>query len=324
MPEGEQPAAIFLLGPTASGKTDLALGLAERLRCEVISVDSAQVYRGMDIGTAKPDAAFLAKLPHALIDIRDPDQAYSAADFRRDALAEMSAITARGNIPLLVGGTMLYFRALRDGLAELPPADPKVRERILEEAARRGWPALHEQLGRIDPATAAGLHPNHSQRIQRALEVYYSSGETLSALQAAQVAQPLPYRLLQVALWPDDRSALHKRIALRFDAMLEQGLVDELRALRQRYALHREMPSMRSVGYRQAWSFIEAEIDARELRDSGISATRQLAKRQLTWLRKWPDLQRLPNNFDESGNKSELLWKKVSKIERLLANLQSA
>ncbi|MBT8139152.1 MAG: tRNA (adenosine(37)-N6)-dimethylallyltransferase MiaA [Gammaproteobacteria bacterium] len=316
------PPAIFLFGPTASGKTDLALALAAQLPVEVISVDSAQVYRGMDIGTAKPGREFLAQLPHALIDICDPDQAYSAADFRRDALAEMAAISGRGNIPLLVGGSMLYFKALRDGLADMPTADAEIRERILREAHELGWPALHQQLQRIDPVTAAKLHPNHSQRIQRALEVYYASGETLSSLQAMQVDQPLPYRLLQIALWVDDRQALHQRIAQRFDAMLLAGLVDELRTLRENYRLHRDLPSMRSVGYRQAWAFLESELDAAQLREAGIAATRQLAKRQLTWLRKWPDLLRLAVNFEETGTKAELVRQKVSKIEQWLSILQ--
>ncbi|MGB5323919.1 MAG: tRNA (adenosine(37)-N6)-dimethylallyltransferase MiaA [Pseudomonadales bacterium] len=322
MGEVDLPPAICLCGPTASGKTDLALALSARLPVEVISVDSAQVFRGMDIGTAKPGAAFLQQLPHALIDIRDPDQSYSAAEFRRDALAAMAAITARGNIPLLVGGTMLYFKALRDGLARLPAADPVIRAQILEDAKRQGWPAMHRQLAAIDPQTADSLHPNHSQRIQRALEVYYSSGATLSALQAAQVSEPPPYHLLQLALWSDDRQALHQRIALRFEAMLDAGLVDELRALREGFDLHPNLPSMRAVGYRQAWQFLQGEIDAKMLRAAGIAATRQLAKRQFTWLRKWPDLHRLAVNFENHRPNAELLHEKVSKIEGLLANRQ--
>ena len=287
---GALPAAVCLFGPTASGKTEVATQLARRWPFEVISVDSALVYRGMDIGTAKPTAAELAATPHHLIDIRDPHQAYSAAEFRRDALVLMADIAARDRVPLLVGGTMLYFKVLIDGLADLPPADPVVRAEILQQAAERGWPALHQELARVDPQAAQRIHPEHSQRIQRALEVYRQTGRALSQWQAEQQPQPLPYRLLQLGLLPEDRSLLHKRIAERFGRMLDTGFVEELAGLRQRYPLQRDMPSMRAVGYRQAWSYLDGEIDREQLFEQGVAATRQLAKRQFTWLRKWPNV----------------------------------
>ncbi|MBT8148972.1 MAG: tRNA (adenosine(37)-N6)-dimethylallyltransferase MiaA [Gammaproteobacteria bacterium] len=324
MPEStldNRPPAVFLMGPTASGKTDFALAMAERHPFEVISVDSALVYRGMNIGTAKPDAQFLARLPHQLIDIRDPDQSYSVAEFRRDALQCMREITGRGNIPLLVGGTMLYFKALYEGLAELPATQAEVRQRVLDEAAQVGWPALHAQLATIDPATAAQLHPNHSQRIQRALEVYYASGETLSALQARQPRLEFPYRTVQLALWPDDRAALHQRIAQRFADMLEQGFINELVALRAQYTLSPDLPSMRAVGYRQVWEYLEGLIDREQLLASGVAATRQLAKRQFTWLRKWPDLHTLIVNFDANAPNGTMPASNLSKIDRLLGEL---
>lgn len=282
------PPAIFLLGPTAAGKTGLAVLMARRLRVEIISVDSALVYRGMDIGTGKPDAATLSQAPHYLINIRDPTEAYSAAAFRDDALALMQQITLRGNIPLLVGGTMLYFRALVRGLDDLPQADVTVRAQIEAQAAEQGWPALHAELAEHDPITAARLQPADAQRIQRALEVFRVSGVPLSAQQTAAHAE-LPYRVLQLALIPSDRSVLHRRIAARFDAMLAEGLLKELAALRQKFALQSNMTAMRCVGYRQAWEYLDGKIDQDTLRDKGIAATRQLAKRQLTWLRSWPD-----------------------------------
>src|SRR5882762_7442283 len=279
------PPAVLLLGPTASGKTPLALALARLLPVEIVSVDSAQIYRGMDVGTSKPSASEREGVPHHLVDIIDPTEAYSAARFRADALRLMDEITARGRTPLLVGGTMLYFKALREGLSELPESDAGVRAQLDAEAAARGWPALHAELARVDPQTAARLKPNDAQRIQRALEVFRVSGEAISQLLGRRKRAALPFRLIELALVPSDRSALHRRIEARFDAMLKAGLVEELRSLRERYALRPGLPSMRCVGYRQAWQFLEGEFDRGELRDRGIFATRQLAKRQLTWLR---------------------------------------
>ena len=275
------------MGPTASGKTALAVHLVEHLPLEIISVDSALVYRGMDIGTAKPDTGTLAAAPHHLLDIRDPAETYSAAAFYGDARHLMAEITARGRVPLLVGGTMLYFRTLVHGLDDLPKADPALRKEIEAEAAARGWPALHAELARVDPVTAARLAPNDSQRIGRALEILRLSGLPMST-QLQLKSKPLPYRVLQLALLPSDRAVLHQRIAARFDAMLAAGLIDEVKVLRQRGALNADMPSMRAVGYRQAWAYLEGEIDLAQLREQGIAATRQLAKRQLTWLRSWP------------------------------------
>jgi tRNA dimethylallyltransferase len=283
------PPAIFLMGPTASGKTGVAVELAQTLPVEIISVDSALVYRDMDIGTAKPDAATLARAPHHLLDIRDPTEAYSAAAFRHDALRLMHDITARGRIPLLVGGTMLYFRALQHGLSPLPEADPAIRAALDAEIALHGVRYLHRQLAEVDAETAARLAPNDTQRIQRALEIYRLTGQPMSILLDQKTDDGLPFRILPVALIPATRSVLHQRIATRFRLMLEQGLVEELRALRQRYQLHPNLPSMRCVGYRQAWQFIEGEIDQTQLLETGIAATRQLAKRQLTWLRSMPD-----------------------------------
>jgi tRNA dimethylallyltransferase len=279
------PPAVLLMGPTASGKTPLALALARALPVEIVSVDSAQVYRGMDIGTAKPSPSERSAVPHHLIDIIDPTEAYSAARFRADALGLMNEITARGRIPLLVGGTMLYFKALREGLSELPESDAVVRERIDAEAARRGWPALHAELASVDAETADRLKPSDAQRIQRALEIFRMTGRPMSQLLGRRNSAGLPFHLIELALAPSDRAALHRRIEARFDAMLKDGLVEELRALRKRYALRPGLPSMRCVGYRQAWQFLEGETDRDELRDRGIFATRQLAKRQLTWLR---------------------------------------
>lgn len=272
------------MGPTASGKTAVALALADRFPVALISVDSAQVYRDMDIGTAKPDAATLARHPHRLIDLISPEESYSAARFRADALAAMADISASGRVPLLVGGTMLYFRALIQGLAELPPADAAVRAALDAEAAERGWPALHAELALCDPRTAARLAPRDGQRIQRALEVFRVSGRPLSDWHAQTTGIPLPWRLLSLSLRADDRSELHARIARRFDAMLLAGLEDELTRLRARYTLSVDLPSMRSVGYRQVWEAQDGLIPRQEMRDRGIYATRQLAKRQMTWL----------------------------------------
>ena len=279
------PPAILLVGPTASGKTALAFELAARFPCDIVSVDSAQVFRDMDIGTAKPDAATLERFPHRLIDLITPEQRYSAAQFRADALREMESISAAGRIPLLVGGTMLYVKALREGLAELPQADPAMRAQIDAEAATQGWPAMHAELARLDPETAARLKPTDAQRIQRALEVVRLTGRTLGSFFAEQAASPLPFNMLNIALVPSDRSVLHARIGERFAAMLAAGLVDEVKALRKRYTLDAGLPSMRCVGYRQVWEMLDGELPAKELRERGIYATRQFAKRQLTWLR---------------------------------------
>ncbi|MBV8464669.1 MAG: tRNA (adenosine(37)-N6)-dimethylallyltransferase MiaA [Burkholderiales bacterium] len=285
-----QPLAIFLMGPTASGKTAAAVELVQKLPVELISVDSALVYRDMDIGTAKPDAATLAVAPHHLIDVIAPTEAYSAAQFRADALRLMGEITARGNTPVLVGGTMLYFNALQHGLHDLPEADPALRAQLDAEAAERGWPAMHAKLAVLDSVTAARLEPNDSQRIERALEIVLSSGKPMSQWLAEQKTETLPRRLLKLALLPSERAALHERIALRFDQMLAGGLIDEVLGLRERYALQPDMPSMRCVGYRQAWRYLDGDIDLEELRNTGIYATRQLAKRQMTWLRGMDDI----------------------------------
>jgi tRNA dimethylallyltransferase len=273
------------MGPTASGKTAVAMRLARELPCEIISVDSAQVYKGMDIGTAKPGAALLKEAPHHLIDVIEPHESYSAARFRDDALALMREITERDRIPLLVGGTMLYFQALTEGLNELPEADPMIRLMIETMAGEQGWPALHARLARVDPETAARLEPNDAQRIQRALEIYYLANKPLSELLKKPKYVYFPYSPIRISLVPGDREVLHARIAQRFEAMLEAGLVAELKTLREEYALEAGMPSMRCVGYRQAWNHLEGRIDAAALREQGIAATRQLAKRQLTWLR---------------------------------------
>jgi tRNA dimethylallyltransferase len=282
--------AFALLGPTASGKSRLALALAARHPVEIVSMDSAQVYRGMDVGTAKPSAAERARIPHHLVDLVEPTESYSAGRFRDDAIRAVQDILGRGRIPLLVGGTMLYYRALAQGMDALPPAEPELRRRIDARAARHGWPALHAELARVDPASAARIAPNDAQRIQRALEVRELAGQPLSLLQTARGAD-LPFALEAYALVPEDRAELHRRIEARFDAMLAGGLVEELRALRARHALRPELPSMRCVGYRQAWRHLEGEYDAATLRDKGIAATRQLAKRQLTWLRSLPGLR---------------------------------
>jgi tRNA dimethylallyltransferase len=281
--------ALLLMGPTASGKSALALGLADRFGGEIVTVDSAQVYRGMDVGTAKPSAADRARVPHHLIDIIDPTQTYSAAAFVRDALACVADIRARGRMPILCGGTMLYFKALTEGLSALPRADAAVREELDRRAAHEGWPALHAELARVDPVTAARLAPTDAQRIQRALEVYRTSGQPISALQGRrETAAGLPGPVIAMALVPADRAQLHATIAQRFLRMLDAGLVDELRGLRQRYTLDPALPSMRCVGYRQTWQYLDGAIDIARLRETGIAATRQLAKRQLTWLRSTP------------------------------------
>ncbi|MCW5624428.1 MAG: tRNA (adenosine(37)-N6)-dimethylallyltransferase MiaA [Burkholderiales bacterium] len=286
------PAALLLMGPTASGKTGLALALAQRFPIEIVSVDSALVYRGMDIGTAKPDAAMLRAAPHHLIDVVDPVDHYSAARFAEDAGKLIRDIHARGRIPLLAGGTMLYFKALREGLSALPEADPQTRLVIDAMATDLGWPALHATLATLDPATAARLEPTDAQRIQRAIEVCWLSGRPMSELLAEGRQRPPPWRMTALSLEPSDRSVLHARIEQRFEEMLELGLIGEVRRLRERHALDPTMPSMRCVGYRQTWQYLDGEFGLSTLREKGVAATRQLAKRQLTWLRSMPDLQR--------------------------------
>lgn len=291
------PPALLLLGPTASGKTASALTLADALPVEIVSVDSALVYRDMDIGTAKPSAAEQAVCPHHLIDVVSPEESYSAARFRADAIRLMAEIGARGRIPLLAGGTMLYFKALRDGLSDLPAADAGLRRAIEDDAAARGWPALHAELAALDPEAAARLEPTDAQRIQRALEIVRLTGEPLAASYARREDATLPCQLLPIALAPSDRGVLHARIEQRFDQMLAAGLIDEVAGLRSRYRLHPEMASMRCVGYRQAWEYLDGDIDLAALRFKGVAATRQLAKRQLTWQRQfretWPGLVEL-------------------------------
>ena len=282
--------AILLMGPTASGKTDLAISLCKRFPCEVISVDSALVYRGMDIGTAKPDAATLARTPHRLIDILDPEQSYSAGEFVRDACREMDDVFAAGRIPLLAGGTMMYFRALTRGIAELPAADDELRLAIDAEAAQRGWPAMHAELQSVDPAAAARIKPRDRQRIQRALEVYRASGTPLSAWQEDSTPARDDVDYLKVGLNIEPRSVLHDRIAQRLDAMLAQGFLGEVERLRRRPGLSLDHPSMRSVGYRQFWQHLDGDTDFEEARDRALFATRQLAKRQITWLRSETDI----------------------------------
>jgi tRNA dimethylallyltransferase len=290
------PSAVFLMGPTASGKTGLAVELCERFPLEIISVDSALVYRGMDVGTAKPDVETLQKAPHRLIDIRDPAESYSAADFRNDALREMKSIMAAGKVPLLVGGTMLYFRALEHGLSELPAANPVVRKQLELQAADIGWPAMHEILQQKDPRAAARIHPNDPQRIQRALEVIAISGLPMSELQEQTAGRTLDYRIHKIIISPEPRSVLHERIEQRFDLMIKAGFIDEMKSLHARSDLNADLPSMRAVGYRQAWDWLEGNCTFEQMREKAIAATRQLAKRQLTWLRRegvsvWYDLQ---------------------------------
>ncbi|GGB52046.1 tRNA dimethylallyltransferase [Oceanisphaera marina] len=297
---GTKPLAIFLMGPTASGKTSLAMELCKVLPCELVSVDSALVYKGMNIGTAKPTAAEQAAVPHRLIDLLDPIDAYSAADFRRDALAAMADITAAGRIPLLVGGTMLYFKALLEGLSPLPSADAAVRAEIEAQAQEQGWEALHRQLADIDPVAAARIHPNDPQRVSRALEVYRISGSTLTEL-TQRKGDPLPYKVLQFAIAPRERSQLHKRIGERFRLMLDQGFEQEVRVLYERGDLHPDLPSIRCVGYRQMWDYLSGVVSYDEMIERGTAATRQLAKRQLTWLRGWPDLQWLDTDNKAVG-----------------------
>lgn len=319
--------AIFLMGPTASGKTDLAMALHDHLPVELISVDSALVYRGMDIGSAKPSKAELEKYPHRLIDIRDPSEPYSAADFVADAEREIVDIHEQGKIPLLVGGTMLYFKALLDGLADMPEADAEVRAKIEKDAELRGWAYVHQQLAEVDPQMAAEIHPNHSQRLSRALEVFLVSGKTMTELREAQQSNDRKsfaerYAVSQMAISPRDRSVLHRRIEQRFLKMLDAGLLEEVRGLFARGDLHPDLPAIRAVGYRQAWEHIDRQLSYEEMIERGIIATRQLAKRQLTWLKGWP-IEPSPLYWlytqDEQGR--ELLKKEI--INNALNFLQS-
>ena len=282
----KKPQAIFLMGPTASGKTDLAIALRQTLPVEVISVDSALIYKGMDIGTAKPSQAELALAPHRLIDILDPAESYSAMNFRADALKEMADITASGRIPLLVGGTMLYYKALIEGLSPLPSADPNIRAEIEQRAEQQGWSALHQELLKIDPVAGTRINPNDSQRINRALEVFYITGKTMTELTAEQ-GESLPYDVLQFAIAPQERAVLHERIEQRFHKMIALGFEEEVKKLYARSDLHIDLPSIRCVGYRQMWEYLQGEISLDEAIFKGICATRQLAKRQITWLRSW-------------------------------------
>lgn len=295
---------VFLMGPTASGKTALAMDLYDQLPCEIVSVDSAMIYRDMNIGTAKPDAEMLARYPHRLIDLRDPAQAYSAAEFRTDALAEIARIQNAGKIPLLTGGTMLYFHALLNGLATLPQADPAVRQRIEAEAAEKGWSAIHARLADVDPQSAERLNPNDSQRLQRALEVYEITGRSMTEHWAEQQAQRLDRPVVSLSVMPPERSVLHERIAQRFQIMLDQGFEEEVRALWGRGDLDLSMPSVRCVGYRQMWEYFSGQWDYETMQFKGVVATRQLAKRQITWLRSWENLNWLDTNDRDITSKA--------------------
>ncbi len=297
------PLALFLMGPTASGKTEIAIRLRRQYPIEIISVDSALIYKGMDIGTAKPDANEQRLAPHRLIDILDPSEAYSVADFRHDALEQMHKIIAQGKIPLLVGGTMLYYKALLEGLSPLPAADPKVRQGIEQDALTFGWAALHDRLKKIDPVSAKRIHPNDPQRLSRALEVYEISGKTLTELTKKQ-GKPLPFRVKQFAISPKERKEIHRRIELRFEKMIAAGFEEEVQALYARKDLHPDLPSIRCVGYRQMWDYLDGNCTLDEAVFRGICATRQLAKRQITWLRGWNDLTWLDSENIEDALES--------------------
>lgn len=286
------PPALFLMGPTASGKTNLAIELCENLPCEIISVDSALIYRGMDIGTAKPNAEELKKAPHKLIDILDPAHSYSVAEFRKDALLAMQEITARGNIPLLVGGTMMYYKALIDGLSPLPESNQSVRKIIEANAEEFGWLALHQELAQIDPISAQRIHPNDPQRLTRALEVYHLTQRSMTDLMATR-SDPIPYNIKQFCIAPEDRNVLHQRIAQRFQVMIDAGFQSEVENLKERGDLHLNLPSIRCVGYRQMWQYLNGDFNFTEMSEKSVAATRQLAKRQLTWLRSWKNVTSL-------------------------------
>ncbi len=302
--QSDAPTAIFIMGPTASGKTDLAVECVKQLPCDIISVDSALVYKGMEIGTAKPDAETLKQAPHRLINLIDPAQSYSAAEFRDDALREMADIVSQGRIPVLAGGTMLYYKALQEGLSALPSASPEVREKLEALAREQGWEFMHQRLAEVDPVSAQRIHPNDPQRIQRALEVYEITGKPLTEFWQQQQVQNLPYNLIKIALMPENREQLRQRIALRFHQMLELGFIDEVIKLKSRGDLNLDMPSMRCVGYRQVWEYLENKMDYEQMVEKGIIATRQLAKRQMTWLRK----EQMSNFFDiNPGNFQEIM-----------------
>lgn len=313
MPADFRPLAIAIMGPTASGKTAYAVELAQQLNTEIISVDSALVYRGLNIGAAKPDAETLRLAPHRMIDIREPHEIFSAADFVREALPDMQELTQQGKVPLLVGGTGLYFKALMQGLSVMPASDLLIRAQLQARADSEGFAALHAQLQSIDPRSAARIHPNDPQRILRALEVYLVSGKSLSDWQAASEQQEFPFRVLELVLSPLDRGVLHERIVRRFDQMLEQGFLDEMRGLLQNPLLHPDLPAMRAVGYRQAWAHLRGETDFKTFREQAISATRQLAKRQLTWFRG----QLISHWFDPQSQKHALDYHLRNFIDRL-------
>ncbi|MDO9757303.1 tRNA (adenosine(37)-N6)-dimethylallyltransferase MiaA [Glaesserella parasuis] len=312
----QKPLAIFLMGPTASGKTDLAIALRQQIPVEVISVDSALIYKGMDIGTAKPSKAELELTPHRLIDILDPSESYSVMNFREDALREMADITAQGKIPLLVGGTMLYYKALLDGLSPLPSADPDIRAEIEAKAEQIGWAGLHQELVNIDPISAERINPNDSQRINRALEVFYISGKTMTEL-TAQQGEGIPYEIMQFAIAPQERAVLHQRIEQRFHKMIDLGFEQEVRRLYQRGDLNVDLPSIRCVGYRQMWEYLEGQISLNEAIFKGICATRQLAKHQITWLRGWTSELEWLDSLDPENSYKKMIEKVQQKHLKL-------
>ena len=310
------PVALSIMGPTGTGKTDLAVELASHFPFEIISVDSALVYRGMDIGTAKPEKEILAKAPHRLINIIDPDDVYSAASFRKDALKAMEAITRAGKIPLLVGGTGLYFRALLEGISELPSADSAIRQKLEEQAAESGWQAMHARLASVDPVAADRIHPNDPQRIERALEVYEITGKPITSFFNNDSGTVCPYNMIKTILEPEDRGWLHKRLAKRFDQMVEMGIVDEVLVLQQKFNLNAEIPSMRLVGYRQVWQYLAGEINQETMVEKAVIATRQLAKRQMTWFRSEQDAKHI---FVDHGSPFNEILQSLNKAELFLS-----